>query len=177
MAMRTELRTNRLNLRPFRADDVADSFAYRNDPEFARFLSHVPVPFTEKDSEAFVKRNMSEPWDQSPTFAVILAHRVIGTVNLEVDARVAMLGYAIGRHWWGQGIAAEAAEAVMIWGSNAFHLSRIWASTDVRHVRSQRVLDKLGMKRVSVHVGHHRGRDGEPIDEVVYGLDVSPPTA
>jgi ribosomal-protein-alanine N-acetyltransferase len=161
-------------LRSFRAGDVEDALAYRNDEEFARFLSHIPQPFTRRDAEAFVALNMSEPWERFPTFAVVLEGRVIGTVNLEVDAetRTAMLGYAIGRSWWGQGIATEAARAAMAWGIETFGLARMWASTDVRHVRSQRVLEKLGMQREALRAGHHVGRDGAPIDEVVYGLDL-----
>jgi RimJ/RimL family protein N-acetyltransferase len=175
MIAQTVLRTQRLLLRPFEAGDVADALAYRNDAEFARFLSHIPQPFTRRDAEAFVALNMSEPWDRSPTFAVVLNGRVIGTVNLEMDrpARSTMLGYAIGRNWWSQGLASEAARAVMDWGIETFGLSRIWASTDVRHVRSQRVLEKLGMTRQSLVVAHHIGRDGERIDEVVYAIDLS----
>jgi RimJ/RimL family protein N-acetyltransferase len=81
-----------------------------------------------------------------------------------------MLGYAIGRTWWGLGIATEAAKAVMAWGIETFGLTRVWASTDIRHIRSQRVMEKLGMIRESVKAGHHQGRYGESIDEVVYGL-------
>jgi RimJ/RimL family protein N-acetyltransferase len=51
-------------------------------------------------------------------------------------------------------------------------LTRIWGSTDARHVRSQRVLQKLGMVRESVRFADHVGRDGEPVDEVVYGLSL-----
>jgi len=175
MVQRVTLYTERLVLRPFQAGDVPDAQAYRDDPEFARFLSHVPLPFTRADAEAFVARNMSESWDESPTFAVTLDGRLIGTVNLEIDAmaRSAMLGYAIGRAWWGRGIATEAARVVMRWGVETFGLTRVWASTDVRHVASQRVLEKLGMERESIHAGHHKGRDGEPIDEVVYGISAS----
>ena len=145
---------------------------YRDDSEFARFLSHVPIPFTKRDSDDFVRRNMSEPWDTSPTFAIVLDHRVIGTVNLEVDhaTRTAMLGYAIGRSWWGRGIATEAARATIAWGIESFGLSRVWASTDVRHAKSQRVLEKLGMIRTALQAGHHRGRAGEPIDEFKFEL-------
>ena len=91
------LTTARLVLRPFRADDVDDALAYRNDPEFARFLPHIPQPFTRADAEAFVALNMSEPWERSPTFAVVLDDELIGTVSFEVDAatRSAMIGYAI----------------------------------------------------------------------------------
>jgi ribosomal-protein-alanine N-acetyltransferase len=172
--VKTTLRTKRLLLRPFDVGDVADALAYRDDEEFARFLPHIPQPFTCHDAQAFVALNISEPWDRSPTFAVVLGGRVIGTVNLEVDtpARSAMLGYAIGRAWWGQGIATEAAQAVMKWGTDAFALKRVWASTDVRHLRSQRVLEKLGMRRESIVPGHHLGRDAKPVEEVVYGMDL-----
>jgi ribosomal-protein-alanine N-acetyltransferase len=169
-----ELHTERLYLRPFRFEDVADALEYRNDAEFARFLPHVPHPFTTADAERFVATNIAEDWQRSPTFAVILEGKVIGTVNLEVDhaARTAMLGYAIGRRWWGQGFAIEAARATLAWGIAEFQLAQIWASTDARHLRSQRVLEKLGMRRETVRVDDHQGRDGRSVDEVVYKVYV-----
>jgi len=175
MTARTGLHTERLLLRPFQASDVEDALAYRNDEEFARFLPHIPLPFMRSDAEAFVMQNMSEPWGRSPTFAVVLDGKMIGTVNLEVDAvaRTAMLGYAIGRAWWGRGIATESARAAIAWGIVEFGLVRIWASTDVRNARSQRVLEKLGMLREALRVGDHVGRGGELVDEIVYGLDLT----
>jgi [ribosomal protein S5]-alanine N-acetyltransferase len=133
--------------RPFEAGDVADCLEYRDDPEFARYLPHIPQPFTRSDAEAFVHLNMTEPFDLSPTFAVVLEGKVIGTVNLEVDAAVrsAMLGYAIGRRYWGRGLATEAAKAVLAWAFKSLELEEIWASTHAENVRSQRVLTKLGM--------------------------------
>jgi RimJ/RimL family protein N-acetyltransferase len=174
MALPTEIHTARLLLRPFEAGDVEDALAYRNDAEFARFLPHIPQPFTRADAEAFVALNTSEPWDRSPTFAVVLDGAVIGTVNLEVDAaqREAMLGYAIARAWWGRGIATEAARAAMAWAGETFDLVRLWASTDAQNLRSFRVMEKLGMEREAVRVGDHLGRGGELVDEVVYGVSI-----
>jgi RimJ/RimL family protein N-acetyltransferase len=170
----TELHTERLLLRPFRADDVAAAQEYRNDQEFARFLPHIPQPFTKQHAQEFVALNMSEPWERSPTFAVVLKGKLIGTVNFEIDAgtRTAMLGYAIGCAWWDQGIATEAARAATEWAIEAFGLVRIWASTDVRHVRSIRVLENLGMQREALRLQDGVGRNGEPVDAVVYGLDL-----
>ena len=170
-----ELRTGRLLLRAFRVGDVADARAYRDDPEFARFLPHVAQPFTVGDARAFVARNMAEPWETSPVFAVELGGVVIGTVNLEVDraARSAMLGYALGRRWWGRGVATEAAGAAVAWAVGAYGLRRVWASTDARNVRSRRVLEKLGMTCEAVRVADHPGRDGVMVDEAVYGMDVA----
>jgi len=142
-----ELRTANLLLRRFQEDDVDDALAYRDDPEFARFLPHVPQPFTRADAERFVATNMTEPWDTLPTFAIVLDHHVIGTVNLMIDptTRVAMLGYAIARANWGRGLAREAARAVLDWAFAEHDLVEIWASTQVANVRSQRVMEKLGM--------------------------------
>jgi ribosomal-protein-alanine N-acetyltransferase len=172
---RTELHTPRLLLRPFQVNDVADALHYRNDEEFARFLRNIRLPFTLQDAEAFVKQNISEPWERFPTFAIVFESRLIGTVNfnVEMETRVAMLGYAIGREWWGRGITTEAASAAISWAIQAFSLVRIWASTDIRNVRSQKVLKKLGFKREELRVDDHVGRNGEMIDEVVYGLNLA----
>jgi ribosomal-protein-alanine N-acetyltransferase len=142
-----EIRTARLLLRAFRATDVDDALAYRNDPEFARFLPHIPQPFTRADAEAFVATNMTEPWETLPTFAVVLDDRVIGTVNLEIDpgTRTAMIGYAIGRAHWGKGLTVEASAAALDWAFAEHDLVEIWASTQVAHARSRRVMEKLGM--------------------------------
>jgi [ribosomal protein S5]-alanine N-acetyltransferase len=168
--------TDRLVLRPFRADDVDDALAYRNDAEFGRFLPHIPQPFTRRDAEAFVALNMSEPWDRSPTFAVVVEGRLIGTVNFDVDAatRSAMIGYAIARAWWGRGFATEAARAAMEWAIHEHHLVRVWAATDIRHVRSHRVMEKLGMRREAIRAGHHVARD-RVVDDVVYSIHVGNP--
>ena len=145
-----KLRTANLLLRRFRDGDVDDALAYRDDPEFARFLPHIPQPFTRADAERFVATNMTEPWATLPTFAVVLDDRVIGTVNLEIEpaTRVAMIGYAIARAQWGRGLATEAARAALEWGFAEHDLVEIWASTDVAHVRSRRVMEKLGMTLV-----------------------------
>jgi [ribosomal protein S5]-alanine N-acetyltransferase len=168
------LHTDRLTLRPFQGSDVEDALSYRDDREFARFLPHIPQPFTRRDAEAFVVLSMSEPWERSPTFAVVLDGTVIGSVNFEVDAdtRTAMLGYAIGRAWWGRGLATEAARAAIAWAIESFSLIRLWASTDARHIQSRRVLERLGMQQEVLRVDDHMGRDGEMVDEVVYGLNL-----
>ncbi|HUQ06946.1 MAG TPA: GNAT family N-acetyltransferase [Kofleriaceae bacterium] len=142
-----EIRTARILLRAFRAGDVDDALAYRNDADFARFLPHIPQPFTREHAEAFVATNMTEPWETLPTFAIVIDDHVIGTVSFEIDpaTRTAMLGYAISRAHWGRGIAAEAAAAAMHWAFAEHDLVEIWASTQPNNLRSRRVLEKLGM--------------------------------
>jgi [ribosomal protein S5]-alanine N-acetyltransferase len=168
----TILRTERLQLRPFARDDVEAALHYRNDAEFARFLPHIPQPFTRADAERFVATNMEESWETYATFAIDLDGRLIGTVNLQVDAdnKIAMLGYAISRDRWGQGYASEAARAVIAWGFQTLDLAKIWASTEARHHRSRRVMEKLGMRHEGTLRAHDLDRAGARVDVVTYGL-------
>jgi len=171
MVERIELRTERLLLRPFGVGDVDDALAYRDDEEFARFLPWVPQPFTGRDAEEFVARNVLEPWEHYPTFAVVLDGRVVGSINLEVDAgnQTAMLGYAIARDHWAKGLRPEAGRVVISCGFETFKLAKIWASTDLRDERSWRVMEKLGMSREALLRSHKIARN-QRIDEVSYGL-------
>ena len=47
----------------------------------------------------------------------------------------------------GEGIATEAARAVVDWALSESSVFRVWAVTDVDNVRSARVLEKLGFER------------------------------
>jgi ribosomal-protein-alanine N-acetyltransferase len=171
MAEPIELRTDRLLLRRFLPEDVEDARAYRDDPEFSRYLSHIPQPFTRQHAEAFVAGNMRESWDESPTFAVVLDDHVIGTVNFDIDPKqqLAMVGFAIGRQHWGKGLASEAVRAALDWAFAAHDVAKIWACTDVRNVRSQRLMERLGMRREGLLRSHELTRDGRT-DKVYYGL-------
>ena len=64
------LHTARLLLRRFKKDDVDDVLDYRKGEEFARYLNHIPQPFTRADAEKFVQTNMTDPRSRYPTFAI-----------------------------------------------------------------------------------------------------------
>jgi ribosomal-protein-alanine N-acetyltransferase len=166
-----EIRTSRLLLRRFRPSDVGDSLAYRDDPEFSRYLPHISQPFTRQDAEAHVAVNIAEPWDTSPVFAIVLDGTTIGTVNFDVDPAngIAMLGYGIGRPYWGKGLGLEAVRAAVAWAFQAYDLAKIWATIDARNARSQRLLQKLGMSFEGRLRSHERARDGRA-DKIYYGL-------
>ena len=53
--------------------------------------------------------------------------------------------YALERAAWGRGLATEAARAALAYGFGEAGLSRIVAVTRPDHVRSRRVLEKLGL--------------------------------
>lgn len=168
MTKPTELKTERLLLRPFSLSDVDDVLEYASDDEWAAFH---PRPYDRGSVEYMVARAMLASRDNGAEFAVVLDGRVVGLVSLDADPedKTAELGYEIARDVWGRGIAAEAATAVCDWGFREYGLARISAWADSRNRRSVRVMEKLGM----TYEGRHRSSDigrGERLDEVVYAV-------
>jgi RimJ/RimL family protein N-acetyltransferase len=165
----TELRTARLLLRRPRPEDADAYYAIARDPEYAYFGSRGDLD--REATERAIARIVAMPWERRPEFAVLLEGRIVGRVMLDVDRvnRIAALGYGIGRPWWGQGIATEAARAVLDYAFDALRVAKVWARADPRNLGSVRVLEKLGMQREGLLRGHLWFR-GERVDRVYYGL-------
>ena len=110
----TELRTERLLLRPWRLSDLDDVLTYATDEEWARYLP-VPQPYLRRDGEEFVARVIRTPWETRPIFAIQFEERVVGGFNLHVrpELWIAELAYSISKDLWGQGLIPEAARAII----------------------------------------------------------------
>ena len=168
MTKPTELKTERLLLRPFRLSDIDDVLEYASDPEWAAFRLR---PYDRGAAERMVARALLTSWDKEAEFAVVLDGRVIGRFSLTVDHKhqTAELGYEIARDVWGNGLAPEASTAVCDWGFREYGLARIDAWADPRNKRSVRVMEKLGMTYEGMHRGYELGR-GERVDGVSYAV-------
>lgn len=54
--------------------------------------------------------------------------------------------YGLAPHWWGKGLATEAAHTVLAYGFQHLGLPRVVAATDVPNLASVRVLERIGMR-------------------------------
>lgn len=144
----TTIRTKRLFLRPFAFKDVNDVLDYASEPEWSRFLP-VPYPYTFKDAEEFVAKCVLRDPNDGPGFAIELDGVVIGGVDLQLEAPIAVgsLHYSISRSHWNKGLMTEAAAAVVSCGFEDFGLEKIYSWADVENVGSWRVMEKIGMTR------------------------------
>lgn len=85
------------------------------------------------------------------------------------DYRSAKLGYCLAEAAWGQGLATEAAAALLRWAFGTLDLNRVQSETDTRNIASARVLEKLGFVREGT-LRQDCIVDGEISDSWVYGL-------
>jgi [ribosomal protein S5]-alanine N-acetyltransferase len=166
------VQTDRLRLRPWELGDVDDVFSYAQDEEWARFLRILPRPYLRRHAEEFIARQILMDRVTHVAWAVLLEDAVVGGINVRFDFsnRLGELGYSIARAHWNQGYGTEAAKAVIDAAFSTHEdLNRIRAMADSRNEASQRVMEKVGMKREGV-LRQNRVERGEPLDEAWFGI-------
>lgn len=146
--------TERLILREFSRDDWRAVHLYASDAAVVQFMDWGPN--TEEETRGFLLRVMAAQ-TESPRQVYELAitrgedGRLIGGVSLHREAHFqAALGYCLNRRFWGQGFAAEAAQALCGYGFRELGLHRIFATCRPGNVASARVMEKIGMQREGV---------------------------
>ena len=81
----------------------------------------------------------------------------------------AELGYLFHPDWQGQGLATEAARALVDLAFASLGVHRVFAHLDARNTRSARLLERLGMRR-EAHLVQNEWVKGEWTDDVVYAV-------
>ncbi|WP_419896227.1 bifunctional GNAT family N-acetyltransferase/(deoxy)nucleoside triphosphate pyrophosphohydrolase [Roseomonas sp. USHLN139] len=161
------LRTERLTLRPLRAEDAAELHRLINDWEVVRWLSRVPFPYPRELADDWIASTHRQLAEGSAWHLAIVGQDgdtevLVGCVGLtrEADSRRAELGYWVGRRFWGHGVAAEAAGRLARWGLAHLDLDRIFAHVLEENLRSGAVLQRLGMKETGRAEAHFLARNG-----------------
>jgi len=145
------LRTERLLLRGWRAEDLDPYAALNADPEVAAFLS---TPLDREQSAAMIERIRAH-WraDGFGLFAVerledgaFLGFTGVTTLAWAPDPEPE-IGWRLARHAWGRGYATEAAHETLRFAFEDRDMEELVSYTHVDNVRSRRVMEKLGMAR------------------------------
>jgi ribosomal-protein-alanine N-acetyltransferase len=162
-SLQSRLATDRLVLRPPRAEDVpALRLALRKNAQHLRPWSVSPAPGEDPSSLTSVSRAVlryRREWKQGHAFVLVLTPRenegrIIGRVALGGLQRGAFLnahlGYWIDVEHEGQGLMTEAVRATTTFAFEALHLHRVQAAVMPKNSGSQRVLEKAGYRREGV---------------------------
>jgi RimJ/RimL family protein N-acetyltransferase len=98
--------------------------------------------------------------------------KVVGCVGIGVtnkEKRQASIGWMLGCRYQRQGLATEAARALVDLGFNSMGLHRIFARTGRANTRSWLLMERLGMRREAHFRQSDKVRD-EWSDEFVYAI-------
>jgi RimJ/RimL family protein N-acetyltransferase len=146
------LRTDRLLLRGWRADDRAPFAAMNADPEV---MVHLQGPASAEASDAFVGR-IEAHWDghgwglwavEIPSVAPFIGYVGLWPVDYLGGPPMVEVGWRLARRFWGRGYATEAARAALRFGFVEVGLEEIVSFTVPQNERSRRVMERIGLMR------------------------------
>ena len=153
--MTPTLETPRLRLRPLASSDEADLIALDSDAEVMRYVGSPAGVRSPAETAERVRRRIRE--EQRGDYEPLGFWRIEGRGDRAfhgVGALIRMpegddveIAYRLARSAWGQGIATEAAGALVAHALGPLALPRVVAVTYPENQASQRVLDKLGFER------------------------------
>ena len=157
----------RLRLRAFKPADASAVVSAMNDWEVAQWLIVPPFPYAESDFSRFAELVRLDHLNAYPKqFALARrdSDQVVGCMAVAAKAEgVGELGYWIDRSCWGQGLASEAAPAVVEAAERDPTLCRLFATTDPVNLASRRVLERSGFTFKGEYKRDLPTRRGTPI--------------
>lgn len=145
------LATDRLALRRFTAGDLAWLTSLYADADFARYLGGTKTPA--QVEEMFATRILAY-YDANPGLGIwVTVSRETGAavgfhlLNHIQGETIIQVGYGLSKAAWGRGFATEMALALLRYGFVDLKIDRIAGITSLRNLASQRVLEKIGLRR------------------------------
>ena len=165
------MRDDNLVLRPFTDADVPAIARACADRDVARFIPHIPTPYSEDDARAYVQltHELHEDGDRLP-FAI--ANAETGELLGAIDVRLGdegSIGYWIGPWARNRGIATTALTLLSQWAIDEGGVRRLLLMTHPANFASQRVAEKAGFRRVGTTSDHLPFQDGTT-DALVFEL-------
>lgn len=155
----TTIETARLVLRPMQVDDIDALLAIFADPIVMRAFD--AAPFDRDQMTQWVRRNLDHQHQYGyGLFSVLLKTNglLIGNCGLEHievgNSHAAELGYDFRSDCWNQGYATEAAAAVRDYAWEQIGLPQLISLIRQHNIASQRVAEKIGMRRAEQVVRH-----------------------
>jgi RimJ/RimL family protein N-acetyltransferase len=147
------LETERLILRPFDPADASEVQRLAGEREVAHGTLNIPHPYEDGMAEQWIASHRATfEAGGAVNFAIVRREdrQLVGSICLmDISGRHqhAEIGYWIGKLFWGNGFATEAARAVLGYAFEVLQLNRVFAFHYSRNPSSGRVLEKVGFIR------------------------------
>jgi RimJ/RimL family protein N-acetyltransferase len=154
MSRAPEIRTERLLLRRWREGDLDPFAALNADPVVMEHFHHgvrtraETADFMNRIEQEFEQRGFGLFAVEVPGVAPFVGFVGLHAATFEAPFTPAVeVGWRLARAHWGRGYATEAARAAVAFGFDRVGLEEIVSFTSVGNLRSQRVMQRIGMMR------------------------------
>jgi RimJ/RimL family protein N-acetyltransferase len=169
-----QIETERLILRKPRMDDAPAVFlGWVQDPEVTHFLTWRPHENIGQ-TESMLARAITE-WEGDVRFQYMITLKnadLIGRIQLRIEGHRVELGYVMNKSFQGKGYMTETVRAIIHWAFQQTNIYRVYATTSVDNLASQRVMEKVGMLCEGLLRKYiiHPNISDEPRDSYIYAI-------
>ena len=160
-----------LMLRPVEQSDISAIESIVTDPGITMMLDFPKRHY--KEARTFVDwaaRQWHYPVPKDRIFVIIRSDQIVGLIDLETleEPDVFEIGWLLRPDRRNQGIATGAAQMLTEYGFEKLHATKLTAHCDCRNVPSEKVMQKLGMKRTGEPGKRIYPRTGQQAFEYTY---------
>lgn len=171
-----KLKTKRLILRKLEISDAKEMFNnWASDEDVTKYLTwkaHKNIEDTKEILNDWAKSYSKQDFYQ---WGIVLKETkeligTIGVVDNKENRLISVIGYAIGKKFWGNGYVTEALNEVIDFLFTETNVNRIEAVHDVENTASGKVLLKCNLKFEGILRDRGLNNDAALIDLAIYSI-------
>jgi len=145
----------KINLRDLKPRDAESIYKNLNDRDVSRYTARISYPYRLEDAQDFIKFSKKKNMNQI-VFGIENPEnkKIIGIIDLTSidyhDSKGAILGYWLGKKYWGQKIMSEVVKLVLNYAFKKLKLVRVQATVMEPNKASMKVLEKNSFKQEGI---------------------------
>ena len=140
-------------IRPWQSNDLESLVMHANNPRIAQFMKDIfPHPYTKEAGRKFI--SFATAGNPVHIFAIEVEGRAAGGIGIhqqeDIYKKNAEIGYWLAEQYWNNGIISKALNEIVAIAFNRFNITRVFASSFIHNIASQKVLIKAGFQLEAV---------------------------
>ncbi len=143
-------RESAVRMEPLAMRHAPEVQRYVSDPAIPAMMDNIPQPYPPDGAADYIRSNMRRQAEGKVwTYAAMVGSDLVGVCSIRLeDEDVPVLGYWIGKPFWGRGYGSAAAKLGLkrFFSETDFRL--VWSASHARNPASIRILEKCGFQRI-----------------------------
>ncbi|GAA1386199.1 GNAT family N-acetyltransferase [Peribacillus frigoritolerans] len=166
--------TKRLVLRIFQKSDAVAVTKLCNNYNIYKNTLYLPYPYTIDDALSWIEHHLDN-FNANKSYEFNITDKesgeLYGAIALSNNQKFnnGEISYWIGKKFWGNGYATEAAQAILHFAFEEKQYHKVFARYFNSNPASGRVMQKLGLKKEGILIDHVR-KENRFEDLVYYGI-------
>ncbi len=171
----TTLESERARLIPFNIRGAQELNTIIYDDTIWKYMGHYIR--NQEDLDSYIQSTINA-LDSKTAIPFLIIDKDYGELagstrfgKLDFNNKRAEIGWTwYGKEFQGPGLNGAVKSLMLEYGFNTLGFNRIQLGTDLRNIRSQKAIEKLGARKEGIRYSHYIDSEGEVQDDVYYSI-------